>query len=300
MKKTLLLSLGLAVSAMAIAQVSTERHLPIVGVVYSLNLSSSTISDAPAGANQSWNYTITTNKLVDYEVVNMNNVPADVKSAVPTAVVAYKQTGTPNAALAEYDFFSDAPSHLVKVGTKNVGASTQVKNDTSMEFGQQYNTTKFYGGLYRWYCGYGTLTVNGKVYKNVAMIKSYNAAAFADTLVQFHQFSPFYHLMFSYTKGTTGIKNVAYLDLTNTSVGIEDQSPVAQGFSVYPNPAKDVVTVALPSAVTGTIEIFNLTGQLVRSAMITPNQPTSVPVSDLAPGIYMLKAGDQSRKLIIG
>ena len=54
---------------------------------------------------------------------------------------------------------------------------------------------------------------------------------------------------------------------------------------VYPNPATDNVTVALPADVTGVVAIYNLAGQLVKS-VATTDATVSVNVDDLTAGVY--------------
>ena len=54
---------------------------------------------------------------------------------------------------------------------------------------------------------------------------------------------------------------------------------------VYPNPAVDNVTVALPADATGVVTIYNLAGQLVKS-VATTDATVSVSVDDLTAGVY--------------
>ncbi len=60
---------------------------------------------------------------------------------------------------------------------------------------------------------------------------------------------------------------------------------------VYPNPATDVLFVSLDhSATSGLIEVYTLTGRLVKRMVITNMQNISLDVKDLAPGSYLIKA----------
>lgn len=64
-----------------------------------------------------------------------------------------------------------------------------------------------------------------------------------------------------------------------------EEVEAAASMQVYPNPAVDNVTVALPADVTGVVAIYNLAGQLVKSVAAT-DATVSVGVDDLAAGVY--------------
>ena len=68
--------------------------------------------------------------------------------------------------------------------------------------------------------------------------------------------------------------------------GVYDPQSV---FDVYPNPAKGMVNVSLKSSGTARIQIFNVTGQMVRSAEIT-SQKGTLDVRELKSGIYLFRA----------
>ena len=69
--------------------------------------------------------------------------------------------------------------------------------------------------------------------------------------------------------------------------GIQE-TEAAVTMQVYPNPAVDNVTVALPADVTGTVVIYNLAGQVVKSVS-TNEAAVTVNVDDLAAGVYTVK-----------
>ncbi len=72
--------------------------------------------------------------------------------------------------------------------------------------------------------------------------------------------------------------------MINWTVGMNDLAPSA--FSLFPNPASDHITLA---GATGneTITIRDLGGRLVRTARMTSAQER-IPVSDIAPGLYLI------------
>ena len=72
-----------------------------------------------------------------------------------------------------------------------------------------------------------------------------------------------------------------------TSVNeIKDQ---LQLFNVYPNPSNDILNLSFQSPGTSRVQIFNVTGQLIRSVEITTKTAT-LDVRDLQRGVYFLRA----------
>ena len=72
------------------------------------------------------------------------------------------------------------------------------------------------------------------------------------------------------------------------SQGIEDSDKNNNDFSIYPNPAKDNITISAPSEITK-IELYSPTGQLLRKININKKQET-LDISGLAPGNYFIRA----------
>ncbi len=88
----------------------------------------------------------------------------------------------------------------------------------------------------------------------------------------------------------------------------EKEKTAEKGFSIYPNPANDFIVIAsfVLSEVEGeakqsqakTIKIYDLTGEIVKQ---TPLRGTkqSVQIGDLEKGVYIVRVGKQTKKLII-
>jgi hypothetical protein len=71
-------------------------------------------------------------------------------------------------------------------------------------------------------------------------------------------------------------------------------------FFTRPNPANDMLTVLLSETVSGTWEIYNLTGKLVLEGSIPTNSLSFfVPLGDIAEGIYFLQLADASRQVTV-
>jgi len=57
---------------------------------------------------------------------------------------------------------------------------------------------------------------------------------------------------------------------------------------VYPNPVKDHITIMLPNAIETSIEVYSISGQLIKSTS-TNLISTEISLKDLNSGIYILK-----------
>ena len=82
-----------------------------------------------------------------------------------------------------------------------------------------------------------------------------------------------------------------------TITGIDENDTTSQ-FRVYPNPASDLVFVQVDGDNSLSLEIFNLEGRLIRSENLSTGQNT-VQIGDVASGIYLMKLGTQTRRLMV-
>jgi hypothetical protein len=70
-------------------------------------------------------------------------------------------------------------------------------------------------------------------------------------------------------------------------------------YKIYPNPAEEYVSIDLPIMYnTGTLQIYNLQGQLVKSVTITTGGTQSVRVAEMPNGIYTLVVYSAPNKLL--
>jgi len=91
-------------------------------------------------------------------------------------------------------------------------------------------------------------------------------------------------LFFVANDGTTG-NEVWVIDNVPSSV---KQTTLAEGeVKVYPNPAKNILTVEAANYQSATAEVYNISGQLVISQPMQAK--TYIPVSELASGVYLVK-----------
>ncbi len=88
------------------------------------------------------------------------------------------------------------------------------------------------------------------------------------------------------------------VEVSNT-VGLEDnQAEIETGFIIYPNPAQDVLNVVLYEEGRNNIEILDIQGRQIK--LVSPeNNRIRIDISDLNKGVYLVKVGNESKKLII-
>lgn len=76
----------------------------------------------------------------------------------------------------------------------------------------------------------------------------------------------------------------------NSSSGVGNVTNRATGITIVPNPASNQINVSYSGAYMGTkdISIINVVGQVVKQ-LNTPEQAITIPVADLANGVYLIK-----------
>lgn len=92
--------------------------------------------------------------------------------------------------------------------------------------------------------------------------------------------------------------NIVRIDGDLTQTGVED---VVDGgsdirMSIFPNPATDVVNLR-SEAIIGEVRIFSTNGSLVKTVDVDDTQ-AAISVADLASGLYIVRSGDFSTRLI--
>ena len=69
--------------------------------------------------------------------------------------------------------------------------------------------------------------------------------------------------------------------------------------SVYPNPATDAISINTTSSKAAKIVILNMQLQVVKEIKIESNTNINIPINDLNNGIYFVKVGNASQKIIV-
>jgi hypothetical protein len=122
-------------------------------------------------------------------------------------------------------------------------------------------------------------SINSTSFENIGEVNELNKimnGSFRDPL-PFDE--TFYRLAIINTDRSTSYSGIVSLKRTHHTL-----------LTAYPNPAKDYLSIQVNSASAGVykIELYNGVGQLVKQKNIFINQTNSLPVSQLAPGLYQL------------
>jgi hypothetical protein len=112
------------------------------------------------------------------------------------------------------------------------------------------------------------------------------------------------HKLFVSKDGNYSIGTWYGYDLS-TPTGIVSASINNTSFSVYPNPAKDLLMISGKASPNDEKQIYDLSGRKVfqsvasdQSSIINGRTSFTIDVSSLWPGIYFLKAGNEERKFV--
>jgi hypothetical protein len=94
----------------------------------------------------------------------------------------------------------------------------------------------------------------------------------------------------------TGVSSARLHGNTITNLGAVNRGGVEaietsldNEFSIFPNPASDILNIRMESLEGAKVQIYNVSGQLVREAVLSDSKP-SISVAGLKQGIYILKA----------
>jgi hypothetical protein len=83
------------------------------------------------------------------------------------------------------------------------------------------------------------------------------------------------------------IMNTTFWLVNNFTTGIEQYSKST--FNVFPNPFKDELTVTLSENKNSVFEILALSGKSIRTFEVFGDNSTTIDLSTLAPGLYLLQ-----------
>ncbi|MBO4231905.1 MAG: S8 family serine peptidase [Bacteroidales bacterium] len=85
--------------------------------------------------------------------------------------------------------------------------------------------------------------------------------------------------------------------ICGTGLGIEDNA-TDEEFAIFPNPAKDLLNVALPAGMQNqNLTIFDLSGKAIMSQTLN-DLNTTINVGNLSSGIYFVRVGNSTKKFV--
>lgn len=83
-----------------------------------------------------------------------------------------------------------------------------------------------------------------------------------------------------------------------STVSVEEMAEQTGDFRVYPNPATDYVMVVNEKNIRAEIRLYDMFGKQVKAFATTSDELIRVDVSDLANGVYVLRMGNQTAKIV--
>jgi hypothetical protein len=298
---------------------------PSVGDVTNMaNYDSVSVIPKSTGTGQNWNFSnLTSNTFT--EVTTYTTVGSTPQGAsFPNATIAMLR-GSNN-----YEYYKQSTGMLEYAGQADPGGKVVFSNMATwnnwpVAFGNSNTdafsalettptaTNNWNGTLSYTATGSGTVTLpGGFVHPNSLQLKKSinltitgsSTASMSITQYYYYSSSVKYPILTveyqTMTSGTVTSKSSYILVNTAAMTGVNEINVNNSGPIVFPNPAKDLVTISLPdNEIASSVEVFDLNGRKVLSA----KNSNSIDVSELSRSIYVIrisaKEGVLQRKLSI-
>jgi hypothetical protein len=247
------------------------------------NIGGTTTTLAQSGANVTWDLSANAcTPIGTFNAVDPSTTP--YTSSYPTANLAYELNVTSTG--ISYDYFIDSPTEQNKIAGGIGGTSPVIYTNYAKSVVYPFNYLDTFSDTSQTttgspipctttYDAYGTLIINGKTYNNVIRV-SYSTGRVAWCIT-----SP---VMFPIVILTGGY--YLYQEPT-TYTGIDDLKTNTQ-ITVYPNPAKDRLTVQLSNSDFSKeikLTIVNTLGQTIKQVLIN-DAVTSIELDNITAGVY--------------
>jgi hypothetical protein len=317
MKKQLLSIAALLSAASAIAQPTIQanqyNYVSAPGFVYKYLSGQTAISPGASGANVTWDFST----LVGSSTLNYTTASCPGDANCGTFPGANQVIGVSTAAKV---YFNKSSNSLEEVG--ELASGTIVFSDPMkmMQFPVTFNQTfndsyassgasgSKNGTLSSTIDAYGTLKTPTGTYTNVLRQKIVENATVVSgstplqmTITHYYWIAPGIHhyLMAVLSTQITGLPVpvpttyvATYTTQSSTPTGIADNEALSQEITVYPNPAKEKLTIQTASLDIKDIEVYNVLGQKMLTQSFT-NKSNSASITmdnlQLANGCYFLK-----------
>lgn len=193
----------------------------------------------------------------------------------------------------------------------SIGSGTNDVFVGSMNIGTMVSTWN--GNITGTVCGSGTVILPGgttftnclQVFRtiSVTIVSGTNTNIYRETTYAYYaQGKKFPVVEYSYQSIPNGSVTTnefyCHIDLASVPTGISKNSMLREQFSVYPNPANEIVNISSSSAIER-LEILDMNGRIVKEAEST----NSINVKGMTPSIYTLriqtKDGIATKRLMI-
>ncbi|HYG53502.1 MAG TPA: T9SS type A sorting domain-containing protein [Flavobacteriales bacterium] len=269
----------------AIAQPVVTNAIPGPGVAFEMRSISSTVSLAPAGINQTWDYsTLSSSALFTIEWVDVATVPAEVQDTFPNA---NRATMIDLGAGQIYRMYETTSTDFLDWGEKGSGSSWQVFDDPHyiLHYGLSYGNS-YYDAATNYtikYEGYGTLITPFGTYTDVIFTKEHLGGT--DTLYNFCSFTPHYQRLMAYSNTSSGVQWEYFFKPVAGSGLTENKEEVS--FELFPNPGNDHVCITLNKPEKATVKIIQPDGKVVFSNNLQEKQNRIITTA-LPHGFYLV------------
>lgn len=297
MKKTFtLLSLFtvLLSSAQPVIQYSNTTNVS-AGITGTILIGNKPASAGPSGANAVWNFSsLTFTPAGGVSILSPTATPFG--SSFPSANWAAKLTVGTNT-IYSYNNIQPTFQDQIADNITAVSGSTYTPDPKRhlvfpFNFGNSY--TDSYqcvscspGSFTVTYDAYGTLTINGKTYNNVARVSN----LFGFPYYNYYNTNPVYPIFSFDTSPTSGTTSTLFE--VAAGVGV-NENYVTEHVSVYPNPASNFVTLQNNNFMKVGFAIYDLLGKEVRASQeLTQGEITKVDIHNYPTGLYFIRYHDE-------
>lgn len=286
---TSLFLIGITTTQVLAQPVLNPSSMPAAGFSTNFYIGDST-GAGPAGANVTW----------DFGALTYGN-GGTISVVDPTTTDFYSKYNTANLCLeieamgfTIYNYYKADANALSKLGE---GVSDAIpseidylnNNKVWLKFPFNFNDVVIDGWRGAtsngtdtiWYDGYGTLITPFDTFTNVIRTRTISADSTygLDTTYAWFATSP---AIFEIMEMTDG-ESIILEEMPTVTTGVNTVSK-KNALRVYPNPAKDYITIDA-GKIQGTLTIFDLNGRSLKQTTVS-GQPATVTTTDLKPGIY--------------
>ena len=98
-----------------------------------------------------------------------------------------------------------------------------------------------------------------------------------------------YTFMLPISCGNKSINNYYYSVYYNPDVYTQLNNMVESNFSIFPNPAKNIVTIDFEDQQSGIIQIYSLSGQIIKEQIFENSNKENINIEALEKGVYLVK-----------
>lgn len=246
------------------------------------------ITQASAGANQTWDYSSIPYNAYSYyfKSIDYATLSPTMKANFPTGTVGNEVYFGNSLAITQV--FQLTSTNYSYLGYDNTVFAVP---DIQLTFPHSYLETK--AGFT--YDAYGTLKTPFGTYANTVRLKEIDGP---DYKYDFWQFSPEYKLLLEYKVNiTTNAISGQTFYTTEFPLNVIDSKSVSE-VKLFPNPNNGKFTISCYDGSINTIEIYNMIGVKVYTSSIIKEQ-NEIDLSNFSKGVYLVNTkGDKKMEAI--